>query len=99
FVCSSSDQNLRRGGRIVTVQVIDPRLVATLQDSRNTAPAILFVAGVVLAALMEAVAGTVLSTARFDIIGDTYATSDELTRLDVGYTAAKLVAYILAPWF
>ncbi|WP_246669623.1 DHA2 family efflux MFS transporter permease subunit [Agrobacterium sp. B1(2019)] len=83
----------------MTVQVINPRLVATLQDSRNTAPAILFVAGVVLAALMEAVAGTVLSTARLDIIGDTYATSDELARLDVGYTAAKLVAYILAPWF
>lgn len=62
-------------------------------------PAVIFVTGVMLAALTEAIAGTVLSIARLDIIGDTYATSDEFARLDIGYTAAKLVAYILAPWF
>ncbi len=55
-------------------------------------------AGAVLAALTEAIAGTVLSLARLDIMGDTYASSDEFVRLDVGYTAAKLLAFGLAPW-
>lgn len=54
--------------------------------------------GAVLAALTEAIAGTVLSVARLDIMGDTYSSPDEFVRLDVGYTAAKLLAFGLTPW-
>ena len=56
------------------------------------------VAGVVLATLTEAIAGTVLALGRGDIIGDTHATPDEFAWLDVGYTAAKLIAFVAAPW-
>jgi DHA2 family multidrug resistance protein len=65
--------------------------------SRPTAGAIL-VAGIVLATLTEAIAGTVLSLGRGDIIGDTYATPDEFAWLDVGYTSLKLMAFMAAPW-
>jgi DHA2 family multidrug resistance protein len=57
----------------------------------------LLVVGVVLATLTEAIAGTVLSLGRGDIIGDTYATPDEFARLDVGYTALKLLGFMAAP--
>jgi len=57
-----------------------------------------FVAGILLATLTEAVAGTVLTMARLDMIGDTYATQDEFSSLDVVYTAAKLTAFVLTPW-
>ncbi len=53
----------------------------------------LLVAGIVLATLTEAIASTVLSLGRGDIIGDTYATPDEFARLDVGYTAFKLIGF------
>ncbi|ABS63973.1 drug resistance transporter, EmrB/QacA subfamily [Parvibaculum lavamentivorans DS-1] len=56
------------------------------------------VVGILLAALTEAVAGTVLATARFDMIGDIYATTDEFSRLDVVYAAAKLTGFVLSPW-
>lgn len=56
------------------------------------------VAGIVLATLTEAVAGTVLAMARFDMIGDTYATPDEFSRLDIVYTVAKLTGFVLSPW-
>lgn len=58
----------------------------------------LLVAGIVLASLTEAVASTILSLGRADIIGDTHATPDEFALLDVGYTALKLIGFALAPW-
>src|SRR5215813_6697453 len=64
----------------------------------QSATGALLVAGVVLAALTEAIAGTVLSLGRGDIIGDTYATPDELAWLDIGYTALKLMGFIASPW-
>nr|WP_276536301.1 DHA2 family efflux MFS transporter permease subunit [Pseudomonas migulae] len=54
--------------------------------------------GILLAALTEALAGTVLSLGRSDIIGDTYATPDEFAWLDIGYTAFKLIGFMIAPW-
>lgn len=57
------------------------------------------IAGIVLAAITEAVASTVLSLGRGDIIGDTYATPDQFAWLDIGYTALKLMGFIAAPWF
>lgn len=56
------------------------------------------VAGIVLATLTEAIASTVLSLGRGDIIGDTYATPDEFAWLDFGYIALKLIGFIVAPW-
>ncbi|RWD85103.1 MFS transporter [Mesorhizobium sp.] len=61
-------------------------------------PGVLLVAGIVLATLTEAIASTVLSLGRGDIIGDTYATPDEFAWLDVGYTAPKLIGFIAAAW-
>ncbi len=51
-----------------------------------------------LATLTEAIASTVLSLGRGDIIGDTYATPDEFAWLDIGYTALKLIGFMTAPW-
>ena len=51
-----------------------------------------------LATLTEAIASTVLSLGRGDIIGDTYATPDEFAWLDIGYTASKLIGFMAAPW-
>jgi DHA2 family multidrug resistance protein len=59
---------------------------------------VLLIAGIVLAALTEAIASTVLALGRGDIIGDTYATPDEFAWLDVGYIALKLIGFMLAPW-
>lgn len=70
-----------------------------IPDRERTTPGILLVVGIVLATLTEAVAGTVLSLGRSDIIGDIYATPDEFAWLDIGYTAAKLIGFILASWF
>ena len=58
----------------------------------------LVLTGIVLAALTEAIAGTVLSLGRGDIIGDIHATPDEFALLDVGYTGAKLTGFLLASW-
>lgn len=58
----------------------------------------LLVGGIVLASLTEAIASTVLTVGRADIIGDTYATPDEFAWLDVGYTALKLIGFAFAPW-
>ncbi|OQW57876.1 MAG: MFS transporter [Proteobacteria bacterium SG_bin9] len=58
----------------------------------------LLITGIVLATLTEAIAGTVLSLGRGDIIGDTYATPDEFAWLDMGYTALKLTGFFVAPW-
>ncbi|HMJ30642.1 MAG TPA: MFS transporter, partial [Xanthobacteraceae bacterium] len=72
-------------------------IVAT-PDRDRPATGYLLVAGIVLATLTEAIAGTVLSLGRNDIIGDTYATPDEFAWLDVGYTALKLIGFMVAPW-
>lgn len=54
--------------------------------------------GIVLATLTEAIASTVLSLGRWDIIGDTYATPDEFAWLDISYIASKLIGFVGAPW-
>lgn len=58
----------------------------------------ILVVAIMLAAVTEAVASTVLSLGRGDIMGDTYATPDEFAWLDMGYTAFKLMGFIIAPW-
>ncbi|AJA08509.1 putative MFS permease [Sphingopyxis fribergensis] len=58
----------------------------------------LLVTGIILASLTEALAGTLLSLGRADIIGDTSVTPDEFAWLDVGYTAFKFIGFALAPW-
>ncbi|OHV83944.1 DHA2 family efflux MFS transporter permease subunit [Ensifer sp. LCM 4579] len=72
-------------------------ITAAPSHKRSTAGALL-VAGIVLATLTEAIASTVLSLGRGDIIGDTYATPDEFAWLDIGYTALKLIGFMTAPW-
>jgi len=58
----------------------------------------LLITGIVLAALTEAIAGTVLSLGRSDIIGDTAATPDEFAWLDIGYITLKLIGFMTTPW-
>ncbi len=70
---------------------------ALSSDGRATTD-VLLVVGIVLATLTEAIASTVLSLGRADIIGDTYATPDEFAWLDSGYIALKLIGFIIAPW-
>jgi DHA2 family multidrug resistance protein len=72
-------------------------VVVTPSRDRSATGALL-VAGIVLATLTEAIASTVLSLGRGDIIGDTYATPDEFAWLDIGYTALKLIGFMAAPW-
>ena len=69
---------------------------ATLSRDRAPAGAVL-VAGIVLATLTEAIAGTVLSLGRGYIIGDTHITPDEFAWLDIGYIALKLIGFLAAP--
>ncbi len=57
----------------------------------------LLVAGIVLAALTEAIAGTVLALGRGHVGGAVHASPDEIAWADVGYTACKIVGYLLAP--
>jgi DHA2 family multidrug resistance protein len=72
-------------------------LVATTLETRRQPGTTLF-AGIVLASLTEAIAGTLLSLSRGDIMGDIYATPDEFAWLDVGYTTLKLIGFMAAPW-
>jgi MFS transporter, DHA2 family, multidrug resistance protein len=72
--------------------------IAIMPDRDKAATGALLVTGIVLATLTEAIASTVLSLGRNDIIGDTYATPDEFAWLDIGYTALKLIGFMLAPW-
>jgi len=65
--------------------------IAIPPDRDRAATGPLLVAGIVLATLTEAIASTVLSLGRNDIIGDTYATPDEFAWLDIGYIALKLI--------
>ncbi|MBP1886070.1 MFS transporter [Sinorhizobium mexicanum] len=73
-------------------------VVAIAPSRGSTETGALLVAGIVLATLTEAIASTVLSLGRGDIIGDTYATPDEFAWLDVGYTALKLIGFMTVPW-
>lgn len=72
--------------------------IATTASRNGSTTGVLLVTGIVLATLTEAIASTVLSLGRGDIIGDTYATPDEFAWLDVGYTALKLIGFMAAPW-
>lgn len=72
---------------------------ATTARSRDgSADGALLILGIVLATLTEAIAGTVLSLGRSDIIGDTSATPDEFAWLDIGYTTFKLIGFVTSPW-
>lgn len=64
----------------------------------GTSTGALLVAGIVIAALTEAVAGTALLLGRADMLGDTHATPDEIAWLDIAYTAMKLVGFVTASW-
>ena len=72
--------------------------VAAMPSRDGPTTGALLVAGIVLAALTEAIASTVLSLGRADIMGDTHATPDEFAWLDIGYVALKLVGFLTAPW-
>ncbi|MFT0869131.1 MFS transporter [Pseudomonas sp. CAM1A] len=60
---------------------------------------LLLIVGIILAALTEAFASSVLVLGRNDMLGDTHATPDEFAWLDVGYTASKLIGFMSAAWF
>lgn len=70
-----------------------------LPGKASTAGAGFLLVGAMTIVLTDAVAGTVLSMARLDIMGGTHASADEFAKLDYGYTAAKLCAFVLTPWF
>ena len=72
--------------------------IVAVPSRAGPAPGTLLVAGIVLASLTEAMASTILSLGRADIIGDTYATPDEFAWLDVGYAALKLIGFMATPW-
>ena len=55
-------------------------------------------AGIVIATLTEAIAGTALTLGKVNIIGDVYATPDEFAWLDIGYTTLKMIAFLTASW-
>jgi DHA2 family multidrug resistance protein len=74
-----------------------PAAAATPERDRPATGAIL-VAGIVLAALTEAIAGTALTLGRADLLGDTHATSDEFAWLDIAYITFKLIGFMAAPW-
>jgi hypothetical protein len=69
-----------------------------ITPDRDRATGPLLVAGIVIATLTEAIASTVLSLGRNDMIGDIYAPPDEFAWLDIGYTALKLTGFMVAPW-
>lgn len=69
-----------------------------LQSAKAGARGWILIAGISLAALAEAVAGTALATGRLDMIGDTHATPDEFAWLDVAYVAAKFTGFAMTPW-
>lgn len=65
-------------------------------QARSRVAGPLLITGICLAALTEAIAGTVLSLGRADIVGDTYATPDEFAWLEVSYTAFKFSGFLAA---
>ena len=64
----------------------------------ETHQAVLLIAGCTLMALTETMTGTAMPFVRLGLPGDVAATADEFSLLDQGYTAAKLVGFIAAPW-
>ena len=72
--------------------------IAATPDRDKPATGYLLVAGVVLATLTEAIAGTVLALGRGYISGDAHAAPDEAAWLDIGYTSLKLIGFMVAPW-
>jgi len=72
--------------------------IATSEPKSIPAHGGILIAAVLLASITEAVASTVLSLGRSDILGDTYATPDEFAWLDMGYTGLKLIGFVAAPW-
>ncbi|WPN56036.1 DHA2 family efflux MFS transporter permease subunit [Pseudomonas sp. P9_31] len=73
-------------------------VASATRSNAGATTGVLLMAGIVLATLTEAIASTVLSLGRSDIIGDTYATPDEFAWLDIGYIALKLIGFMTAPW-
>lgn len=73
-------------------------VASATRSNASATTGVLLMAGIVLATLTEAIASTVLSLGRSDIIGDTYATPDEFAWLDIGYIALKLIGFMTAPW-
>jgi len=74
------------------------KVVADIPSRDRSAAGALLVAGIVLATLTDAIASTVLSLGRGYIIGDTHTTPDEFAWLDIGYTALKLIGFMVTPW-
>ena len=72
--------------------------IAATPDRDKPATGYLLVAGVVLATLTEAIAGTFLALGRGYISGDAHAAPDEAAWLDIGYTSLKLIGFMVAPW-
>jgi DHA2 family multidrug resistance protein len=72
--------------------------VADAPSRGRAAAGVVLLVAIGLASLTEAIAGTVLALGRADISGDIHATPDEFAWLDVGYTAMKMLGYLLAPW-
>jgi len=66
--------------------------------ARSSLRSAALIVGISVAALAEAIASTAISTGRLDMIGDTHATPDEFAWLDIGFTASKLIAFLLTPW-
>jgi len=71
-------------------------VIAAAPSRERSATGALFVAGIMLATLTDALASTVLSLGRGYIIGDTHATPDEFAWLDIGYTVMKLIGFLAA---
>jgi DHA2 family multidrug resistance protein len=71
-------------------------VIAAAPSRERSAAGALFVAGIMLATLTDALASTVLSLGRGYIIGDTHSTPDEFAWLDIGYTALKLIGFLAA---
>lgn len=74
-----------------------PAVARSATDDRSASDWLL-IGGIVLASLTEAIASTVLSLGRGDILGDTHATPDEFAWFDVSYAALKLIGFALTPW-
>lgn len=75
-----------------------PAITDARLSHHKTTTALLLVGGIVIASLTEAIASTVLSVGRNDMLGDIHATPDEFAWLDVGYTTSKLIAFMATPW-
>ncbi len=80
----------------MNIAALTPQGVAPV-DGRS-AQGVLLIIGIILAALTDGIASSVLALGRTDMLGDTAATPDEFAWLDVGYTACKLIGFMSASW-